>query len=290
MMSEVGEVFSAQKDGTPPLILASGHAPGESGVSVVSLQYEGGAHFSGLPRQHLISFVSQTRIRCRSAGETLCHSAHEGSLAICPAGLDTSADSDQDVSVVFIAVQPHKLALAAAECGTLQAELVGCLSGHDQALLDIARILVFEGKNGYPRGTIFWNETAGRFIDTLAVSHTGIKPQAGGTLGNGTVHRLREFILEHLNGPLDIATLAGMAGLSQYHFSRVFSRSVGISPYQYVTHLRLKRAVEMVRDGRVGLAEIAAKTGFSDQSHLTRWVRRVHGVSPTQLPGYEHHR
>ena len=284
-MSEVGEVFSAQKDGTPPLMLASGHAPGESGVSVASLEFEGGAHFSGLPRQHLISFVSQTRIRCRLAGETLCHDAHEGSLAICPAGLDTGADTDQDVSVVLIAVQPHKLALAAAEYGTLEAQLVGRLSGHDQALLDIAHMLVLEGKNGYPRGTIFWNETASRFIDTLAVSHTGITPQASGTLGNGTLRLLREFILEHLNEPLDVAALAGMASLSQYHFSRAFARSVGISPYQYVIHLRLKRAVEMVRDGRGGLAEIAAKTGFSDQSHLTRWVRRVHGVSPTQLPG-----
>jgi AraC family transcriptional regulator len=43
------------------------------------------------------------------------------------------------------------------------------------------------------------------------------------------------------------------------------------------------RAVELLRDGRSGLAEIAALTGFADQSHLSRWVRRVHGVSPTQL-------
>jgi AraC family transcriptional regulator len=45
----------------------------------------------------------------------------------------------------------------------------------------------------------------------------------------------------------------------------------------------LRRAVELVRDGRLGLAEIAACTGFADQSHLSRWVRRVYGVSLTQL-------
>jgi AraC family transcriptional regulator len=39
----------------------------------------------------------------------------------------------------------------------------------------------------------------------------------------------------------------------------------------------------MVRDGKFGLAEIAAKTGFADQSHLTRSIRGVHGVSPTQI-------
>ena len=74
-----------------------------------------------------------------------------------------------------------------------------------------------------------------------------------------------------------------MTHRSQFHFSRAFTRSVGVSPHRYMVHLRLQRAVEMVRDGKFSLAEIAAKTGFADQSHLTRWVRRVHGVSPTQI-------
>ena len=74
-----------------------------------------------------------------------------------------------------------------------------------------------------------------------------------------------------------------MTKRSQFHFSRVFRRSVGVSPYRYIVYLRLRRAVELIREDRLGLAEIAASTGFADQSHLTRWVRRVHGVSPTQL-------
>jgi AraC family transcriptional regulator len=129
MMSEVGEIFSAQKDGSPPTILASGRAPGESGVSVVSLRYQGGAHFSATLRQHLVAFVSKTRIRCRLAGRALDHQAHEGSLAICPAGLDTGADADQDLASLLVAVRPDKFALAAAEDGTLEAELIGRLCG-----------------------------------------------------------------------------------------------------------------------------------------------------------------
>jgi AraC family transcriptional regulator len=45
----------------------------------------------------------------------------------------------------------------------------------------------------------------------------------------------------------------------------------------------VQRATELVRDGPLGLAEIAARTGFADQSHLSRWVRRVHGVPLTRL-------
>jgi AraC-like DNA-binding protein len=109
------------------------------------------------------------------------------------------------------------------------------------------------------------------------------KGKSSGLLNKDVLKRLEEFILEHLAEPLDVATLAKMTNRSEFHFSRAFTRFVGVSPHRYVVRLRLQRAVEMVREGKFSLAEIAAKTGFADQSHLTRWVRRVHGVSPTQL-------
>ena len=284
MIAEIGEVFSAQKDGAPPTILATGRAPGESGVSVVSMRFQGGAHFSACLRQHLVAFISKARIKCRLARSTLHHNAHEGSLAICPAGLDTSADADQDLNALLVAVRPDKFALAAAEAGTLEAGLIGRLCGHDQTLLDLAGVLARESREGYPQGTVFWNETAGQFIDNFAMRHAmETKAKPNGPLTTDILKRLKEFVFEHLDEPLDVATLAKMANRSQFHFSRAFTRSVGVSPYRYVVHLRLQRAVELVRDGKFGLAEIAAKTGFADQSHLTRWVRRVHGVSLTQI-------
>jgi AraC family transcriptional regulator len=56
-----------------------------------------------------------------------------------------------------------------------------------------------------------------------------------------------------------------------------------MTPHRYAVRLRLQRAIELIRDGQLGLAEVAARTGFADQSHLSRWVRRVHGVSLTKL-------
>jgi AraC family transcriptional regulator len=45
----------------------------------------------------------------------------------------------------------------------------------------------------------------------------------------------------------------------------------------------LQRAIELVREGQSSFAEIAARTGFADQSHLSRWVRRVRGVPLSQF-------
>jgi AraC family transcriptional regulator len=44
--------------------------------------------------------------------------------------------------------------------------------------------------------------------------------------------------MAHLDEPIDVATLAHMTQRSQFHFSRVFRRSVGVSPYRYVVYLR----------------------------------------------------
>ncbi len=102
-------------------------------------------------------------------------------------------------------------------------------------------------------------------------------------LGKEVLERLRDYVIAHLDEPIEVDTLAAIAGRSPFHFTRVFTRSVGVTPHRYVVHLRLQRAIELVRDRRSGLADIAARTGFADQSHLSRWVRRVHGVSLTQL-------
>jgi AraC family transcriptional regulator len=102
-------------------------------------------------------------------------------------------------------------------------------------------------------------------------------------LGKDVLDRLKDYVVAHLDEPIEVAALAKLAGRSPFHFSRVFSRSVGMSPHRYVVHRRLQRAIELAREGRSGLAEIAAQTGFADQSHLSRWVRRVHGVPLTQM-------
>src|SRR5262249_15444656 len=112
------------------------------------------------------------------------------------------------------------------------------------------------------------------------------------TLRKEVLKRIRDYIVSNMAEPIEVAALARIAGRSLFHFSRVFRRSVGVSPHRYIVHLRLQRALELARGGQAGLAEIAVRTGFADQSHLWRWVRRVHGVSLTQLatiPPLEQH-
>src|SRR5262245_31306119 len=279
-----GGLSLAQQDGSWPATLAAGSAPGESGVSILGVRFQGAVHLSATLKHHLICFVSPVHISCRMADRALRHQAPAGSLAICPAGVDGAAEAEGSVDAIMVAVDPARLALAAAEDAALEAQLIERLIGYDQALLDLARTLTSESAGGYPNGPLYWNAVATGFMDGLVARHTSEgERHPRGTLGKDVLARLRDYVVAHLDEPIEVAALAAIAGRSPFHFTRVFRQSVGITPHRYIVHLRLQRAIELLRDGRSSFAEIAVRTGFADQSHLSRWVRRMHGVSLTQL-------
>ncbi len=285
-MAESGGFHLAQRDGRPPETLAAGSAPGESGVSVVRARFRNGAELSATPPAHLICFLEsrQARFDCRIAGRRLAHEPQAGSLAVCPAGADCTAESDGAVDVLMVTIQPGRLALAAAEGLSLDAQVLERLSGYDGRLFSLARRLASESAGGHANGPLFWNEAASAFIDGVVAGHTcAVERRARGALGDDMLGRIRAYVVAHLDEPIEVATLASLVGRSPFHFSRLFARSVGLSPHRYIVHLRLQRAIALVRGGRCSLAEVAVRTGFADQSHLSRWIRRVHGVSPTQL-------
>ncbi len=275
-----------QADGAPPTTLTAGRAPGESGVAIFRASFKGGAFFRAVPHHHILSFKLSSRapVSCRIAGRRLAHDAPCGSLAILPSGEESAADSDAGLDAIFVTIDPAKLILAAAENLTFRPRLTERLIGQDAELLKLALTLEAECAAGYPEGTLFWNETAYAVIRRVLAGHsTAPAAETHRSLGSEAVARIRDYVLSHLETPIDVAVLADIAALSPFHFSRMFARTVGVSPHRYVVHLRLQRAVALIREGRLTLAEVAVRTGFSDQSHLTRWMRRVHGITPKAL-------
>lgn len=76
---------------------------------------------------------------------------------------------------------------------------------------------------------------------------------------------------------------ASSMGLTPPSISRGFRQAYGVSPKRYRLEQRTLRAIEKLRSSREGLATIAVDAGFSDQSHLTRAVITLTGVTPKRL-------
>jgi len=88
------------------------------------------------------------------------------------------------------------------------------------------------------------------------------------------------YIDANIDRDLDLASLAGVAAMSVYHFARRFKETVGLSPHAYVLSRRIRRAREMLDRGETSLALIAVACGFSSQAHLTTAFLRDLGVTP----------
>lgn len=93
------------------------------------------------------------------------------------------------------------------------------------------------------------------------------------------VRRARDYIAERSTESISLAELGRIADLSPFHLHRLFSQQTGMPPHAYQTLLRINRAKKLLGSGRA-LSDVAASTGFADQSHFTRHFRRLVGVPP----------
>jgi AraC family transcriptional regulator len=112
-------------------------------------------------------------------------------------------------------------------------------------------------------------------------SHARPKPTpATDGLSQGRIRRLLDYIEAHLGEDVSLQSMAAAVELSPLYLSRAFRATVGESPHQYVIARRVERAKRLLRDTEASIAEIAFASGFSSQSHMSTWFRRLVGVSP----------
>lgn len=116
---------------------------------------------------------------------------------------------------------------------------------------------------------------------------------AGGREGRKPALRARDrqriveaalWIDAHSAQPIDLEAAAARAGLSPFHFLRLFARVVGATPHQYLLRARLTRAARLLAAERERpVTEIALDVGFGDLSNFVRSFGRAAGLSPRRF-------
>ena len=120
-------------------------------------------------------------------------------------------------------------------------------------------------------------------IGELIIRHGSSSDQPGAvvpaTRSTAALRRVRDLLEAEYARTVTISELAREAGLSTFHLIRVFRASFGLPPYKYLEQVRIQQARRLIRDG-FPLTHVVHATGFSDQSHLTRYFKRIVGVTP----------
>lgn len=156
----------------------------------------------------------------------------------------------------------------------------------DGTVLAIASVLKRVHVAGADLSDIAASTLAHRLADHLSRHYGGGRrgdERARGTLDRASVDRVAEYVDANLSGPLTLDRLAAVAMLSPYHFARLFRRTTGLAPHQFVTSRRVDRATRLLVGSGTSVVDIAAAVGMPNTSHFRRVFRRHTGLLPGQL-------
>jgi AraC family transcriptional regulator len=120
----------------------------------------------------------------------------------------------------------------------------------------------------------------------IAEKYTNIasqRPDYRGGLPIARLRKIEDYVRAHLAERISIETLAELAELSPFHFSRVFKQTTGMTPLQFVIRERMLQAQQLIRETSRSLIEIALEVGYTSPSHFAQVFRRRVGVAPTEF-------
>jgi len=138
---------------------------------------------------------------------------------------------------------------------------------------------------GFPSGRLFLDSVeqamAVALVSGHAVRHRPVQLYRGG-LGSGRLRRIKELVHAKMEDDLSLDEMAESVGLSTAHFARMFRKSTGETPHQFVLRQRVERAKAMLRTSDVRILDVAVACGFRTQQHFAQVFRDVCRVSPTE--------
>jgi AraC family transcriptional regulator len=138
---------------------------------------------------------------------------------------------------------------------------------------------------GFPSGRLFLDSVeqamAVALVKDRAVRHRPVQISRGG-LGPARLRRIKELVHVKMEDDLSLDEMAQSVGLSTAHFARMFRKSTGETPHQFVLRQRIERAKAMLRAPDARVLDVAVACGFRTQQHFAQVFRDVFGVSPTE--------
>ena len=159
------------------------------------------------------------------------------------------------------------------------------LTMRDGHVAGLMRLIAGEVRLGSPHGSLYATSLS-LGLAAYLLSEKGesgrTRARERGRLTATQKCRVLELVQMRLAEDIALDDLAAAAGVSRFHFLRLFKNSLGVTPHRFVMDQRLAAARKLLLETNRPLAEIAANTGFSSQSHLCTTMRRQLGTTPRQ--------
>ncbi len=211
----------------------------------------------------------------------------QGDLFLRPAGrapyeVRWQAISSQPVQTLFLQLHTDLVSRTIEELAgatTRQVTVAENIAFQDPLLMQICLTLWHDLKRQAPTEKLYLQSIA-QLLAVHLLRDGSPAVGNGQTLTHQQMRHVTDFIQAHLDQALSLEQLAQQAGLSPYHFSRLFRQTTGESPHQFVLGQRIECARQLLTQTDAPLAQVALQSGFASQSHLSSVFKRCLGLTP----------
>ena len=175
----------------------------------------------------------------------------------------------------------------------LPLRLPDALQFADPAVFAVAGSLAEQVELGAPN---LYAEAGARFLAAhllLTINRSAVQSRqrsAGNDLTDQRLHRVLEYMENNFARDISLQTLAAEAGISLFHFIRLFKAKVGVTPHRHVVLLRMQHARSLLRRTDLSIAEVALESGYAHLGHFAAAFKREFGLLPKAFRGQDHNR
>lgn len=223
----------------------------------------------------------------RGAGRTHCAEVEPGALTIVPAGARYDWTTIGPIDFAHLYVDPARLNNIIAlkfDRDPSAVSLDDAIGVVDPLLSGIIAEMLAQVSSGRNGSGAYLEAMFDLALVNLVHHHSSVghvTAPARHALAPVRLRRVLDHIEARLAEPLRLADLAGVAGLSRFHFSRAFQNAMGEPPLTYVARRRLEVAKRLLRGADIALSEVAQRAGYTSPSHFAVSFRRHMGQTPS---------
>jgi AraC family transcriptional regulator len=246
-----------------------------------------GRHAGAVLTDHRLIFYTDgpTQTECACDGIVQRRLQTPGDFDIVPAGYEGSWEDSEPTEMISVRLSQELMVATARELGAPggRVDLAPKLGARDPLVEHIVRALAAELDAPAPVGRLYADSLAMALATRLIQGFSMTRWRSRQTLSKPQMRRLVDYVEANLEADLTLAELAGVTGVSVPHLTTLFRRTMGQSVHRYVVERRVQRARALLLGGERSVAQVALQTGFAHQSHLARWMRRMLGVTPSEI-------
>lgn len=265
-----------------PFLPSSGKGGGVTLATVEEVPPTDGSSFSFTG--HLLTMHLGRPLALRQRREEMSHewTLSHGDMSLIPAGWRTTVWTETKTNFLQVELCPEFVRQSAGSANDV--DLPCLFSFADPVCRELSQSMVAEAQAHGPAARMYVESAAVVLVQRLlSRSRRQVAPAPRPGLSPGVLRRAKEFLNDQMNRNPGVTELSAAVGMNVDHFSRMFKRSTGLAPHQYLGNIRFERAKLLLAEGRASIIEIAYEVGYTNPSQFSAFFRKRAGLSPTEF-------